>query len=124
MVDTISGRVLALLGSDAGSRPPAVPVVRALARPDPAAFIVQTGAYRDPDHVLELEQRLAQAGFAALARSYRVAGGGIVHRVTVGGNMTRTEAEQLLASLGDAGHEGIIVRRDDASYLPPAPPTR
>ena len=124
-VDTISGRVLALLGSSARSRPPAaVPAVRAVARPDPAAFIVQTGAYRDPDHVLELEQRLAQAGFAALARSYRVAGGGIIHRVTVGGNMTRAQAEQLLASLSDAGHEGIIVRRDDASYLPPAPPTR
>lgn len=123
-VDTISGRVLALLGSSARSRPPAVPAVRAVARPDPAAFIVQTGAYRDPDHVLELEQRLAQAGFAALARSYRVAGGGIIHRVTVGGNMTRAQAEQLLASLSEAGHEGIIVRRDDASYLPPAPPTR
>ena len=100
------------------------PVVRVSSQPDPAAFIVQTGAYRDADNALELEHELAEAGFAAMARSYRVADGSIVHRVAVGGNMTLTKAEQLLARLGDLGYTGILARRDDVSYLPPPPPSR
>ena len=100
------------------------PVVRVSSAPDPAAFIVQTGAYRDADNALELEHELSEAGFAALARSYRVADGSIVHRVAVGGNMTLTKAEQLLARLADLGYTGILARRDDVSYLPPPPPSR
>ena len=139
--ETISRRLSALLGASAAARspatratraePPAGPaatpgnrVVRVSSQPDPAAFIVQTGAYRDADNALELEHELAAAGFAALARSYRAANGSIVHRVAVGGNMTRTKAEQLLARLGDLGYTGILARRDDFSYLPPPPPSR
>ena len=99
-------------------------MVRVSSRPDPAAFIVQTGAYRDADNALELEHQLIEAGFPAVARSCRVAGGGIVHRVAVGGNMTQTKAEQLLARIRDLGFSGIIARRDDVSYLPPPPPMR
>lgn len=136
--ETISMRLSALLGASAATAPaatgaaaPAVTaatggsaVVRVSSQPDPAAFIVQTGAYGDPDNALELEHELSEAGFAALARSYRVADGSIVHRVAVGGNMTRTKAEQLLARLGDLGYTGILARRDDVSYLPPPPPSR
>ena len=136
--ETISMRLSALLGASAAARSPATgakapaapaatpgsPVVRVSSQPDPAAFIVQTGAYRDADNALELEHELTEAGFTALARSYRVAGGSIVHRVAVGGNMTRTKAEQLLARLGGLGYSGILARRDDVSYLPPPPPSR
>ena len=104
--------------------PPSNPVVRVTARPDPAAFIVQIGAYRDPDNALEVEEELLEAGFAALARSHAIAAGGIFHRVTVGGNMTETRAEQVLAGLRAAGFDATITRRDDVSYLPPPPPTR
>ena len=142
---TISRRLSALLGASATARSPASgatvpapgaaapagpsatrgsPVVRVSSQPDPAAFIVQIGAYRDADNALELEHELTEAGFAALARSYRVAGGSIVHRVSVGGNMTLTRAEQLLDRLDDFGYTGILARRDDASYLPPPPPSR
>ena len=135
---TISKRLSVLLGATttpppqatiAGSPPVRAatgggPVVRVSSRPDPAAFIVQTGAYRDADNALELEHQLIEAGFPAVARSYRVAGGGIVHRVAVGGNMTQTKAEQLLARIRDLGFSGIIARRDDVSYLPPPPPMR
>ena len=103
---------------------PGSPVVRVSSQPDPAAFIVQTGAYRDADNALELEHELTEAGFAALARSYRAADGSIVHRVAVGGNMTLTKAEQVLARLSDLGYTGIVARRDDVSYLPPPPPSR
>ena len=148
----ISRRLSALLGASAAARPPGAgatapatratapatratapaptavapgsAVVRVSSQPDPAAFIVQTGAYRDADNALELEHELTEAGFAALARSYRVADGSIVHRVAVGGNMTLTKAEQLLARLGDLGYTGILARRDDVSYLPPPPPSR
>ena len=135
---TISKRLSVLLGATTTTPPPATiagsppvraatgggPVVRVSSRPDPAAFIVQTGAYRDADNALELEHQLIEAGFPAVARSYRVAGGGIVHRVAVGGNMTQTKAEQLLARIRDLGFSGIIARRDDVSYLPPPPPMR
>ena len=135
---TISKRLSVLLGATTTPPPPATiagsppvraatgggPVVRVSSRPDPAAFIVQTGAYRDADNALELEHQLIEAGFPAVARSYRVAGGGIVHRVAVGGNMTQTKAEQLLARIRDLGFSGIIARRDDVSYLPPPPPMR
>ena len=135
---TISKRLSALLGATTTTPPPATiagsppgraatgggPVVRVSSRPDPAAFIVQTGAYRDADNALELEHQLIEAGFPAVARSYRVAGGGIVHRVAVGGNMTQTKAEQLLARIRDLGFSGIIARRDGVSYLPPPPPMR
>ena len=138
--ETISKRLSALLGASAAARSPATggaapaepaatatpggPVVRVSSQPDPAAFIVQTGAYGDPDNALELEHKLIEAGFAAVARSYRAADGSIVHRVAVGGNMTRTRAEQLLARLGDLGYTGILARRDDVTYLPPPPPSR
>jgi cell division septation protein DedD len=136
--DQISRRVSAVLASTGAASPPTSPptptlpgtskggdpVVRVAARPDPAAFIVQIGAYHDPDNALELEHQLIAAGFPALARSYRVAGGGIVHRVAVSRNVTRTKAGQLLAGLRDAGYDGFITRRDDVSYLPPPPPTR
>ncbi len=143
--ETISERLSALLGASAKPRPPARPAatparpaatpgpsaakpgspqVRVSSQPDPAAFIVQTGAYRDPDNALELEHELTEAGFAALARSYRGADGSIVHRVAVGGNMTRTKAAQLLARLSDLGYTGILARRDDVAYLPPPPPSR
>ena len=135
---TISKRLSVLLGATTTTPPQATiagsppvraatgggPVVRVSSRPDPAAFIVQTGAYRDADNALELEHQLIEAGFPAVARSYRVAGGGIVHRVAVGGNMTQTKAEQLLARIRDLGFSGIIARRDDVSYLPPPPPMR
>ena len=137
-VEKISKRLSALLGASAAARSPAAgvatpaapaatpgnSVVRVSSQPDPAAFIVQTGAYRDPDNALELEHELVEAGFAALARSYRVADGSIVHRVAVGGNMTRTKADQLLARLSDLGYGGILARRDDVAYLPPPPPSR
>lgn len=127
-VDSITSRVSALLGPVAGAAlaAPATSggaVVRVAAQPDPAAFIVQTGSYRDPDNALAVEHQLAEAGFAALARSYRLPGG-IVHRVTVGGNMTQTQAERLVARLRDAGYESNVARRDDVSHLPPPPPTR
>ena len=134
--DQISRRVSAVLASTGAASPPTSPptptgtskggdpVVRVAARPDPAAFIVQIGAYHDPDNALELEHQLIAAGFPALARSYRVAGGGIVHRVAVSRNVTRTKAGQLLAGLRNAGYDGFITRRDDVSYLPPPPPTR
>ena len=127
-VDSISSRVSALLGPAAGASrtAPATPdraVVRVAAQPDPAAFIVQTRAYNDPDSALEVEHRLAEAGFAALARSYRLPGG-VVHRVTVGGNLTQTQAERLVVRLRDAGYVSTIARRDDVSHLPPPPPTR
>ena len=136
--ETISQRLSALLGASAAARSPATsatapaapaatpgtPVVRVSSQPDPAAFIIQTGAYRDPDNALELEHELTEAGFAAVARSYRAADGGIVHRVAVGGNMTRTKAEQLLARLSDLGYSGILAQRDDVAYLPPPPPSR
>ena len=97
--------------------------VRVAAQPDPAAFIVQTGVYRDPDNALKVEHRLAAAGFAAQAHSYRLPDG-IAYRVTVGGTMTRTQAEQLAAQLRDAGYESHITLRDDSSPLPPPPPAR
>ena len=128
--DQISRRVSAVLASTGAAAPAARtvrggdPVVRVAARPDPAAFIVQAGAYHDADNALELEHGLIEVGFRALARSYRDAGGGIVHRVAVGGNVTRTKADQLLAGLRDAGYDGFITRRDDVSYLPPPPPSR
>ena len=136
--ETISRRLSALLGASAAARSPATRtapptrpaatpgnrVVRVSSQPDPAAFIVQTGAYRDADNALELEHELTEAGFTALARSYRVADGSVVHRVAVGGNMTRTKAEQLLARLSDLGYTGILARRDDVSHLPPPPPSR
>ena len=136
--ETISRRLSALLGASATARSPATgaaaparpaatpgnPSVRVSSQPDPAAFIVQTGAYRDPDYALELEHELTEAGFTAVARSYRVADGSIVHRVAVGGNMTRTKAEQLLARLTDLGYTGILAQRDDVAYLPPPPPSR
>ena len=132
--DQISRRVSAVLASTGAASPPTPtlagtskggdPVVRVAARPDPAAFIVQIGAYHDPDNALELEHQLIAAGFPALARSYRVASGGIVHRVAVSRNVTRTKAGQLLAGLRNAGYDGFITRRDDVSYLPPPPPTR
>ena len=135
---TISKRLSALLGATTTPPPPATiagsppgraatgggPVVRVSSRPDPAAFIVQTGAYRDADNALELEHQFIEAGFPAVARSYRVAGVGIVHRVAIGGNMTQTKAEQLLARIRELGYPGIIARRDDVSYLPPPPPVR
>ena len=136
--EKISKRLSALLGASAAARSPAAglaapagpaaapssSVVRVSSQPDPAAFIVQTGAYRDPDNALELEHELIEAGFAALARSYRGADGSIVHRVAVGGNMTRTKADQLVARLKDLGYAGILARRDGVSYLPPPPPSR
>ena len=143
--EAISRRLSALLGASAAAQSPATgarapatsavapagptatpgsPVVRVSSQPDPAAFIVQTGAYRDADNALELEHELTEAGFAAVARSYRVADGSIVHRVAVGGNMTLTKAEKLLAHLGNLGYAGALARRDDVSYLPPPPPSR
>ena len=136
--EAISRRLSALLGASAAARPPATgaaaptrrattpgsALVRVSAQPDPAAFIVQTGAYRDADNALELEHELAEAGFAALARSYRAGDGSIVHRVAVGGNMTRTKAEQLLARLSGLGYTGMLARRDDVAHLPPPPPSR
>jgi cell division septation protein DedD len=136
--ETISRRLSALLGASAAARSPATtaaaparpaatpgnPSVRVSSQQDPAAFIVQTGAYRDPDYALELEHELTEAGFTAVARSYRVADGSIVHRVAVGGNMTRTKADQLLARLTDLGYTGILAQRDDVAYLPPPPPSR
>ena len=99
-------------------------VVRVAAVPDPAAFIVQSGAYTDPDNALQMELQLREAGFSAVARSYRGKDGNIVHRVALGGNVPLTKAEQLLARLEDAGYGGYITRRDDASHLPPAPRVR
>ena len=143
VAETISQRLSTLLGArSAAPRPatgatapavtaPAVTAatrggiaVRVASQPDPAAFIVQTGAYHDPDNALELEHELIEAGFAAVARSFRVADGSIVHRVAVGGNMTQTKAAQLLARLGELGYSGLIAQRDDVSYLPPPPPSR
>jgi len=143
VAETISQRLSTLLGARSAAPRPATPrpaadatapavtaatrggvVVRVSSQPDPAAFIVQTGAYRDPDNALELEYELIAAGFAAIARSYRVSDGSIVHRVAVGGNMTQTKAEQLLARLGELGYTGIVARRDGVSYLPPPPPSR
>ena len=98
--------------------------VRVSSLPDPAAFVVQVGAYGDPDNALEMELRLRQAGFPATARSYRHRDGSIVHRVGVGGNLTRAKVEQLHARLQDAGFEAYISRRDVVSYLPPEPRRR
>ena len=98
--------------------------VRVSSLPDPAAFVVQVGAYADPDNALDMEARLRAAGFPATARSYRHRDGSIVHRVGVGGNLTRAKVEQLLARLQDAGFEAYISRRDVVSYLPPAPRKR
>ena len=108
----------------AASQSPQASAVRVSSLPDPAAFVVQVGAYVDPDNALEMELRLRQAGFPATARSYRDRDGTIVHRVGVGGNLTRAKVEQLLARLQDAGFEGYISRRDVVSYLPPAPRRR
>ncbi len=108
----------------AAPQSPPASAVRVSSLPDPAAFVVQVGAYVDPDNALEMELRLRQAGFPATARSYRHRDGSIVHRVGVGGNLTRAKVEQLLARLQDAGFEAYISRRDVVSYLPPAPRRR
>lgn len=110
--------------AEPASQPSRTSVVRVSSLPDPAAFVVQVGAYVDPDNALEMELRLRQAGFPATARSYRHRDGSIVHRVAVGGNLTRAKVEQLLARLQDAGFEAYISRRDVVSYLPPAPRRR
>ena len=94
--------------------------VRVASLPDPAAFVVQVGAYHDPDNALEMELKLRQAGFNAIARSYRDSDGAIVHRVGVDGNVTRGKGEQMLARLQEAGFNAYISRRDVVSYLPPA----
>ena len=106
---------------------PAAPrssAVRVASAPDPAAFAVQVGAYINADNALEMELKLRQAGFPAIARSYRNADGAIVHRVGVGGNVTRAKGEQVLARLADTGFDAYISRRDVVSYLPPAPRRR
>ena len=111
----------------AASPAPAAPRssgVRVASAPDPAAFAVQVGAYIDADNALEMELKLRQAGFPAIARSYRNADGSIVHRVGVGGNVTRAKGEQVLARLSDTGFDAYISRRDVVSYLPPAPRRR
>ena len=95
--------------------------VRVASLPDPAAFIVQVGAYVDPDNALAMELQLRRAGFTAVARSYRNDDGTIVHRVDVGGNVTRAKGERVLALLSDAGFDPYISRRDVVSYLPPEP---
>ena len=98
--------------------------VRVSSLPDPAAFVVQVGAYLNADNALDMELRLRQAGFSAIARSYRNTDGSIVHRVGVGGNVTRARGEQVLAQLKQAGFEPYMSRRDVVSYLPPAPRRR
>ena len=113
----------------AGAASPAPPSprwsgVRVASAPDPAAFAVQVGAYINPDNALEMELKLRQAGFPAIARSYRNADGAIVHRVGVGGNVTRAKGEQVLARLSDTGFDAYISRRDVVSYLPPTPRRR
>ena len=111
----------------AASPAPAAPRwsgVRVASAPDPAAFAVQVGAYINPDNALEMELKLRQAGFPAIARSYRNADGAIVHRVGVGGNVTRAKGEQVLARLSDTGFDAYISRRDVVSYLPPVPRRR
>ena len=110
--------------AEPSSQPSRTSAVRVSSLPDPAAFVVQVGAYLDPDNALEMELRLREAGFPATARSYRHRDGSIVHRVAVGGNLTRAKVEQLLARLQDAGFEAYISRRDVVSYLPPAPRRR
>ena len=111
----------------AASPAPAAPRssgVRVASAPDPAAFAVQVGAYINADNALEMELKLRQAGFPAIARSYRNADGAIVHRVGVGGNVTRAKGEQVLARLADTGFDAYISRRDVVSYLPPTPRRR
>ena len=98
--------------------------VRVASLPDPAAFVVQVGAYLDPDNALDMEMKLRRAGFAAVARSYRTGDGSIVHRIGVGGNVTRGKGEQMLTRLDNAGFAAYISRRDVVSYLPPEPRQR
>ena len=98
--------------------------VRVASLPDPAAFVVQVGAYLDPDNALDMEMKLRRAGFAAVARSYRTGDGSIVHRIGVGGNVTRGKGEQMLTRLENAGFAAYISRRDVVSYLPPEPRQR
>ena len=105
-------------------RSPRPSSVRVSSLPDPAAFVVQVGAYLDPDNALEMELKLRQAGFPAVARSYRKPDGSIVHRVGVGGNVTRSRGEQVLTRLKDAGFDAYVSRRDIVSYLPPTPRRR
>jgi cell division septation protein DedD len=106
-------------GAGTASAAAGTPAVRVASTPDPAAFVVQVGAYISPDNALDMELKLRQAGFSAIARSYRDADGSIVHRVGVGGNVTRAKAEQLLGRLRDAGFDAYLSRRDVRSYLPP-----
>ena len=120
-----AGAVTARAATARASSPsPSSSAVRVASLPDPAAFAVQVGAYIDPDNALEMEAKLRQAGFPAIARSYRDAGDTIVHRVGVGGNVTRAKGEQVLTRLSDAGFDAYISRRDVVSYLPPAPRRR
>ena len=98
--------------------------VRVSSLPDPAAFVVQVGAYLDPDNALDMEMKLRRAGFAAVARSFRTSDGSIVHRIGVGGNVTRGKGEQMLTRLKNAGFDAYISRRDVVSYLPPEPRQR
>ena len=117
-----AGRNSAVATTRAGSSRPAS--VRVASLPDPAAFIVQVGAYADPDNALEMELKLRNAGFPAVARSYRSDDGSIVHRVDIGGNVTRVKGERVLARLLEAGFSSYISRRDVVSYLPPEPRRR
>ena len=103
---------------------PRTSAVRVSSLPDPAAFVVQVGVYLDPDNALETELKLRRAGFPAVARSYRAGDGSIVHRIGVGGNVTRAKGEQVLTRLKDAGFDAYISRRDVVSYLPPEPRQR
>ena len=120
-----AGAVAARAATDRAASPsPSSAAVRVASLPDPAAFVVQVGAYIDPDNALEMELKLRQAGFPAIARSYRHSDGTIVHRVGVGGNVTRAKGEQVLTRLSDAGFDAYISRRDVVSYLPPAPRRR
>ena len=128
-VAAVAGGAAAARAATAGavSPAPAAPrssAVRVASAPDPAAFAVQVGAYINADNALEMELKLRQAGFPAIARSYRNADGAIVHRVGVGGNVTRAKGEQVLARLADTGFDAYISRRDVVSYLPPAPRRR
>ena len=106
------------------SRSPRPSSVRVSSLPDPAAFVVQVGVYVDPDNALEMESKLRAAGFPAVARSYRNRDGSFVHRVGVGGNVTRARGEQMRTRLKDAGFDAYVSRRDVVSYLPPTPRRR
>ena len=73
-------------------------------------FVIQLGAFTNPDNAKQLQAKLAQAGIRSYAQTLETGSGSAI-RVGVGPFASRDSAEGALARVQKLGLNGSVVQR-------------